>query len=61
MGRNSISVALLLFFFRQLEPGFRQLEPGELKTLLAEASYVYLIPAVALYFVGVYFRAFCQP
>ena len=47
----AISVALLLFFIRQLEP-------GELKTLLAEASYVYLIPAIALYFVGVYFRAY---
>ncbi len=47
----AISVVLLLFFVRQLET-------GELKTLLAEASYVYLIPAVALYFVGVYFRAY---
>ena len=46
-----ISVVLLLFFFRQLEP-------GELKTLLVEANYVYLIPAIALYFVGVYFRAY---
>ena len=47
----AISVAMLLFFYRQLEP-------GELKTLLAEANYVYLIPAIALYFVGVYFRAY---
>ena len=47
----AISVALLLFFYRQLEP-------GELKTLLAEANYVYLIPAVVLYFVGVYFRTY---
>ena len=48
---NAISVVLLLFFYLQLEP-------GEVKTLLAEASYVYLIPSVALYFVGVYFRAY---
>ena len=47
----AISVALLLFFYYQLEP-------GELKTLLAEANYLYLIPAVALYFVGVLFRAY---
>ncbi len=47
----AISIILLLFFYRQLEP-------GELKSLLSEANYVYLIPAIALYFVGVYFRAF---
>ncbi len=46
----AISVALLLVFYRQLDT-------GELKSLLAGANYVYLIPAVALYFVGVYFRA----
>ena len=46
-----ISGAMLLFFFTQLEP-------GEMKTLLAEANYVYLIPAIALYFLGVLFRAF---
>ena len=47
----AISVVLLLFFYRQLEP-------GELKVLLTDANYVYLIPAVALYFAGVYFRAY---
>ncbi len=47
----AISVALLLFFYRQLEP-------GDLKTLLTEANYVYLIPAVALYFVGIFFRVY---
>lgn len=47
----AISGAMLLFFFTQLEP-------GEMKTLLVEANYFYLIPAVALYFLGVLFRAF---
>ncbi len=47
----AISVAMLLFFYQQLEP-------GELKGLLADAHYFYLIPAVALYFVGVLFRAY---
>ena len=47
----AISVVMLLFFYRQLEP-------GELKTLLAGANYYYLIPAVAIYFVGVFFRAY---
>ena len=46
-----ISGAMLLFFFTQLDP-------GELATLLVEANYVYLIPAVGLYFLGVLFRAF---
>ncbi len=47
----AISVVMLLFFYQQLEP-------GELKGLLADANYLYLIPAVVLYFVGVLFRAY---
>ena len=47
----AISVVMLLFFYQQLEP-------GELKDLLANSNYLYLIPAIALYFVGVLFRSF---
>lgn len=47
----AISGAMLLFFVTQLDA-------GEMVTLLAEANYFYLIPAVGLYFLGVLFRAF---
>ena len=47
----AISGAMLLFFVTQLDA-------GEMVTLLAEANYVYLIPAVGLYFLGVLFRAY---
>ena len=47
----AISGAMLLFFVTQLDA-------GEMVTLLAEANYFYLIPAVGLYFLGVLFRAY---
>ena len=47
----AISGAMLLFFVTQLDA-------GEMVTLLTEANYFYLIPAVGLYFLGVLFRAF---
>ena len=47
----AVSVVMLLFFYRQLDT-------AELAELLGEANYYYLIPAVAIYFVGVLFRAY---
>ena len=49
-----VSVVLLLFLAYQV---YRIDDPSGLIDELAEANYFYLIPAVAVYFVGVYFRA----
>ena len=45
-----LSVALLSLMVYQVNL-------GEIRTVLAEANYFYVIPAVAVYFVAVYFRA----
>ena len=45
-----ISIAFLALFFYRVD----FIEMGR---ALAEASYVYLVPALAVYFIGVYFRA----
>ena len=50
----AVSVVLLLFLAFQV---YRIEDPSGLIDELAAANYVYLIPAVAVYFVGVYFRA----
>ena len=50
----TVSVVLLLFLAFQV---YRIEDPSGLIDELAAANYVYLIPAVAVYFVGVYFRA----
>ena len=50
----AISVALLLFLAYQI---YRVDDPSGLIDELAEANYFFLIPAVAVYFVGVWFRA----
>ena len=50
----AVSVALLLFLAYQV---YRIDDPSGLIDGLAAANYVYLIPAVAVYFVGVWFRA----
>ena len=49
-----VSVLLLLFLAYQV---YRIDDPSGLIDELASANYLYLIPAVAVYFVGVYFRA----
>ena len=46
-----VSVLLLLVLFWQVD--FH-----EIRQALSDANYVYLAPSIALYFVGVYFRAF---
>ena len=50
----AVSVVLLLFLAYQV---YRIDDPSGLIDELAEANYLYLMPAVAVYFVGVYFRA----
>ncbi len=35
-----------------------QVDPAEIKGSLARANYVYLAPAIVIYFVGLYFRSF---
>jgi hypothetical protein len=45
-----VSIALLLVLVLQVDL-------GEMADSLADANYVYVIPAIALYFVAVYFRA----
>ena len=50
----AVSVALLLFLAWQV---YRIDDPSGLIDELAAANYFYLIPAVAVYFVGVWFRA----
>ena len=50
----TVSVALLLFLAYQV---YRIDDPSGLIDELTEANYLYLIPAVAVYFVGVLFRA----
>ena len=50
----AVSVVLLLFLAWQV---YRIDDPSGLIDELAEANYLYLIPAVAVYFVGVLFRA----
>ncbi len=50
----TVSVALLLFLAYQV---YRIDDPSGLIDELAKANYFWLIPAVAVYFVGVYFRA----
>lgn len=50
----AVSVVLLLFLAYQV---YRIDDPSGLIDELVEANYIYLIPAVAVYFVGVYFRA----
>ena len=50
----AVSVALLLFLAWQV---YRIDNPSGLIDELASANYLYLIPAVAVYFVGVWFRA----
>lgn len=50
----AVSVVLLLFLAYQV---YRIDDPSGLIDELAEANYFYLIPAVAVYFVGVWFRA----
>ena len=50
----AVSVALLLFLAYQV---YRIDDPSGLIDELASANYFYLIPAVAVYFVGVWFRA----
>ena len=50
----AVSVALLLFLAWQV---YRIDDPSGLIDELAAANYLYLIPAVAVYFVGVLFRA----
>ncbi len=50
----AVSVVLLLFLAWQV---YRIDDPSGLIDELAEANYVFLIPAVAVYFVGVLFRA----
>ena len=50
----AVSVVLLLFLAYQI---YRIDDPSGLIDELAEANYIYLIPAIAVYFVGVWFRA----
>ena len=50
----AVSVVLLLFLAYQV---YRIDDPSGLIDELAAANYLYLIPAVAVYFVGVWFRA----
>ncbi len=50
----AVSVVLLLFLAYQV---YRIDDPSGLIDELASANYLYLVPAVAVYFVGVYFRA----
>ncbi len=50
----AVSVVMLLFLAYQV---YRIGDPSGLIDELAKANYLYLIPAVAVYFVGVYFRA----
>ena len=50
----SVSIALLLFLAYQV---YRIDDPSGLLDELAAANYLWLIPAVAIYFVGVWFRA----
>ncbi len=50
----AVSIVLLLFLAYQV---YRIDDPSRLIDELAEANYVYLVPAVAVYFVGVLFRA----
>ncbi len=50
----AVSIVLLLFLAYQV---YRIDDPSGLIDELAEANYVYLVPAVAVYFVGVLFRA----
>ena len=50
----TVSVALLFFLAYQV---YRIDDPSALIDDLASANYFFLIPAVAVYFVGVYFRA----
>ena len=50
----AVSLLLLLFLAYQV---YRIDDPSGLVDELASANYLYLIPAVAVYFVGVYFRA----
>ena len=35
-----------------------QVDPGEIRDSLAEANYIYLAPAIAVYFAGLYLRAY---
>ena len=50
----TVSIVLLLFLAYQV---YRIDDPSALIDELASANYFFLIPAVAVYFVGVYFRA----
>ena len=50
----SVSIVLLLFLAYQV---YRIDDPSRLIDELAAANYLWLIPAVAIYFVGVWFRA----